>query len=307
MINTDNSIAKLCGIAIQHYESGLSPDVFAAVAAFDISRAIAAAISPTAADVCAQVAAHEHARRIIELTQHLAQLACAKTQARTALQGYRVKPDNTDGVVLSTPATTPFFQSVTEKPKHASQKPTAREHYIATFSASESPNHLAALNAACSHYPHVYASARGAFTHAVAMAALAPALDGRNPAAFKTALTARLSADLNYQPLEPSFFMALMCSDAAKTAGTVMLVAGLIALSLAMVACVVAWMGAALVGIGLSTTACTSVGVVMTTAGVGILACRFFTTNQAQTAREVRRLAVDGVNGVEDTTPLTLT
>ena len=304
MMNTDSSIAKLCGIAIQHYESGLSPDVFAAVAAHDISRGIAASISPTVADACAQVAAHEHARSIIELTQHLAQLACAKTQARTALQGYRVRLNKMADVELNTPATTPVFKMMTEKQNHVAQKPTAREHFIATFSASESPNHLAALNAACSHYPHVYASARTAFTHAVAVAALSPALDGHNSTAFKAALTARLAADLNYQPLEPSFFMALMCSDAAKTAGIVMLVAGLIALSLALGAYGVAWMGAALVGIGLSTTACTSVGVVMTTAGVGILACRFFTTNQAQTAREVRRLAVEGVNGVENITPL---
>jgi len=171
-----------------------------------------------------------------------------------------------------------FFTFFTEKHNSPQHSPAA-------------PAIPSALNAACANYSNVHSSACEASVQPINITAPYPSNDPRH-VTFTNAPTTRLSVDLSYESIDPSFFMQILCSDTVNVIGWLLLVTGLMALSVGIAGLGIASVGAVVASTGLSSASLTVAGAAMTAAGTGVFACQFFTTRQWQHENETSRNAV---------------
>jgi hypothetical protein len=98
--------------------------------------------------------------------------------------------------------------------------------------------------------------------------------------------------------------MNILCSDAMKIFGIVLLVAGLAALSLGICGLVMAPVGAAIIAaISISSVSVITTGVGMATASGGLFAGRFFAAKKWKNDNEKSMQAVHVINDVDEPMP----
>lgn len=293
MKNLDKNLNDYVALAIEHYNDASKPSVYAAAAALIIARDAAAELNPESANAAAFIAAYEHAASIIDFTQLLTELENQKTAANAAMKNTRAKTDDSNTPESTKLPVKSFFDVLAEQQQPLSSL-DMRKLYNETYNAGGNENHRAALNAACAHYAHAYASTYSAYVHAIAVAARLFDKNARQ-AVFVAAFTKRLNADLNHQPVEPGFFMAMMCSDTTQVMGTIILIAGLIALGLAIGGLTIPAVGAAITAATLSCVPIGATGMAMTLLGVGLFSARASTMGQWTQDNEMSKKAVEAV------------
>ena len=210
-MKTTELIQLLAELALKNYREGVRPDPFAATAAYAIATAAAAKFSPESAEAAAFVAVST----LIDLSKYAAQQAALATQASDLMKNFQVKEDGAADIkkIVSE------FNKLVEQLAEVSFGVDASNIYDTAFptripstesesESDDSENYRFARHAASVNYTHGYACARAAYTHAVALAARYP-VGAERDAAFKAAITKRLSADLLHEPIEPSFFMSI--------------------------------------------------------------------------------------------------
>jgi hypothetical protein len=284
-------IRRLSDLALKNYRENISPDPYAAAAAHLVSSTSAAQFNSESADAAAFVAIAS----IIDFSTYSAQQAAFATGMHHAMKHYAVKDT---GLRRGLDTTAPAFESLAQKLEKVSFSREAQEIYSARFNASEQENYRLALHAATVVYNHAYASARAAYTHGAAVAARYPAGEKREMM-FKKALTSRLTADLLHEPLEPSFFIQIMTSDAMKIFGGLLLVAGIAALIVGSCGLALAPVGLAVTAAGLSSSTMLTAGIVTSTASATLFAGRFFTVKRWKDANDKSAEAVNAMNDSE--------
>ena len=291
MKNQEQIIKKLIEMAIEHYVDGLHADIYATTAAHAFARALAAENGSDCADPAAYVAGTEYATLITNFTHYLAKLGDSQTKLRHDMNNHRAKADPHSERKSNPLLAGIFFEKVAALQGNASIELHAHELYHSTFDTSQSESYRLAVIAACANYSHAHASARSAYLYAIKIAAPYPTSETRRTA-FTIAFTARLSADLTLDPIEPSFFMAIICSDTVNVISWLLLIGGLMALSLGLAGFGIASVGAVMASTGLSNASLAIAGAAMTATGAGVFTCRFFTTRQWQQDNETSRNAV---------------
>lgn len=296
MKDPDQVITKLIDIALQSFIDGTKPDPFAATAAHLVAQAAAAEFCEESADAAAFVAALLDISSKIQLSKYSAQLADAATKMHDAKKNYQNKMNAHAGRLLADLDDTDLsFETIVEQLDEITVGHDAHELYNATFDDKKSDVYRLALNAACSNYHHAYAWARATYIRAIALAARHPPGDKRNDV-FTAYITKQFTADINQEPVDPSFFMQVMCSDVMKFFGIVLIVAALFALPIGICGLAIASVGAALVSMGLTAAIVTTTGAVATTLTGGIFAGRFFTHREWQHDNDESRNAVNAMN-----------
>ena len=248
MKNQDKIIKKLIKIAIKHYDNGLHADLYATTATYAFARAAAAEFSAESAGAVAFVAGSENADSIVDFTNHLAKLDDSKTTIRNDMISHHFKMNTHTDEIPAPLLTVQFFEKIAEMQGRAPLGHHASELYHSTFDTSQSEDHRLALIAACTNYAHVHSSARSAYVHAIKVAAPYPAGDSRR-AVFTNAFTTRLSSDLSHNPINPGFFMAIMCSDTVNVIGWLLIMAGLMVLAAGVAGLGIASVGAVVASI----------------------------------------------------------
>lgn len=290
------AIQTLIQLAVRHYDAGLNADLYAAIAAHSFSKDAASELSLEVAESTAWIAALQYAESMIEITNHTAHLTIQETQRLNAENPYRINMDSLSHQTLEhAKKTSHFFEAVLSGQEKISIGQQAQRLFDTEFEPDTSPQYKLALHAACAHYAHAYASARTAYVHAVAVAARYTTTDARRTA-FTRAITNRLERDLTHEPIDPSFFMQIICSHAVFAVGSIALIVGLVALAIGMASLTSVSIGAACVGIGMSPVSLSTAGAAITTIGAGLLACQFFTARQWNRENEASRHAAENVN-----------
>ena len=288
-MNTTDIIQLLTENALKSYREDIHPDPFAASAVHIIVAAEAAKYSADSADAAAFVAVSS----MVDLSIYSAKQAVSATKAHDAMKNYHANEHETAADLKTI---VPAFEEIIEKMTTVSFASQADDIYDSTFGSSDSENYRLARHAARAMYTHAYASLRVAYTHAIAVAARYPQGDARQ-AAFKTAMAQRLSADLLHEPIEPSFFMQILCSDAMKIFGALLLVAGLAVLAIGICGLAMAPFGAMLLSaISINSASLTAAGAVMTASSGALFTGRFFTAKKWQDDNEKSHQAVNAHN-----------
>ncbi len=296
MKNPDQVIATLIELALQHYQESGKPDSYATTAAHIVAKASAAEYCRESADAAAFVAALNDISSKVELSKYSAQLADDATKMHNATNRYHAKAGVLAGRKI--PAFDEIelsFEDIVNDLDDDSFGTDANDIYNSTFNAHKSDAYRLALIAACNNYPYAYTCARSAYVFSIAIAARYPEGDRRD-AVFTTTITKRLTRELKHEPVDPSFFMQIMCSDAMKFIGVALLVAGLLAFSLGICGLAIVSVGAFLLNIGLTSAAVTTTGALMSATGVGIYAGRLFTERQWNHDNEESHKAIDAMN-----------
>lgn len=296
MKDPDQVIIKLIDIAVQNFIDGTKPDPFAASVAHIVAQAAAAEFCEESADAAAFVATLLDISSKIQLSNYSAQLADAATKMHDAKKNYKNKMNGRAGRLIADLEHTDLsFETIVGQLNEITLGEDAQAVYNETFDEKQSDLYRLALHAACSNYHHAYAWARSTYVRAIALGARHPVGDRRN-AVFKAFVTKQFTADINHEPVEPSFFMQVMCSDVMKLFAIVLLVAGLFALPIGICGLAIASVGAVLVSMGLTAGIVTTTGAVASTVTGSIFAGRFFTHRQWQHDNDESRNAVNVMN-----------
>ena len=286
-MNTPELIQLLSELALKNYREGIHPDPYAVAAAHTIAAATAAQFSPESADSAAFVSTSG----MHNLSLYSAQQAVKTTQFHERMKNYRA---NT-GTYTDTSIIVPTFEALVETLENCSFSRDAMAAYDSVFNARESANYGIAVQAASAIYTHAYACSRSAYTHAIALAAQYP-IGEKQDSAFKTAITKRLTSDLLYEPIAPSFFMEIMCSKTLKIIAALLLLAGLLALTLGVCGLAFAPIGIMIAASGLSTASITTAGVIMATSSAGLFSGQFFAAKKLRHANDKSMQAVTTMN-----------
>ena len=292
-MSTKELIQHITDIAFKNYRESIHPDPFAAIAAHIISAEAAAKFCPESADASAFVAISS----MMDLSRHSLQQADLAINMHDAMKNYHSK----DGALADTKLVIPTFVEFVAKEGNRSFGLDGSNVYDRTFDSRQSSNYRLALHAARSIYTHSYACSRAAYTHAVAVASIHPIGETRNEV-FKTAVTARLSVDLLNEAIEPSFLMKILCCDAMKTIGIILLVGAIAALVLGICGLAISPVGAAVMAVGLSSAALTTTGAITTTAIGGLFMGRFFAAKKQHHNQDIGIQAVNTINDFEHAT-----
>ena len=289
-MKTTELIQLLAELALKNCRENVHPDPYAATAAHTIAAAAAAKFSPESADAAAFVSVSS----MLDLSVYSAQQAVSVTQMNGAMRNYHAKDEESVDPKIIVSA----FTALIKQLEQISFSRHANAAYESTFEPATSDHYSSALHAAYAIYTHAYACSRAAYTHAAALAARYPV--EQRDTAFKDAITARLSSDLLSEPIEPSFFMHIMCSETAKVVGALLLVAGLAALSLGICGLAMVPVGAMLLSAtSLSSASLTVAGIVSAATGGGLFAGRFFAAKKWQNDNEASAHAVNAINDFE--------
>jgi hypothetical protein len=293
MKNPEKVLSILTEIALEHYQEKAKPDRYATTAAHIVAKASAAKFSREAADAAAFVAAIQDMENRLNLVKYSADLAEASAKRHKAEQYYHARTKvhagkkaikDDDNVEIS------FAETIEAIDRLSLKKPAA-----GVYDDAYKENAAQAMNAASASYPYAYACARSAYVYSVAMAARYPEGE-RRIFVFKNTLTQRLKRELTHQPIEPSFFMQIMCSDLMKMLGIFFLAVGLIALTLGVAGLAVPAVGAVIANIGLTSTSVTVAGAAASTLASGLFVGRFFTHRHWQHKNEESHKAIEAMN-----------
>lgn len=276
MKNPEKILERLIEIALEHYHAKAKPDCYATTAAHIVAKASAAEFSHECADAAAFIAATQDAENRLALAKYSAGLAEAAAKRHDAEKNYRARAKIHAGKAARNEEEREVsFADTIEEINQIHIKQSATDIYNKAYKE----NAQQALNAACINYPYAYASARSAYVYAAAVAARYP--EGiKRTNVFKHILTQRLTKDLTHQPIEPSFFMQIICSEAMKLFAILVLIVGLGALSLGITGLAVASVGSVLISMGMTSAATTITGAAMSSIGTGLFTARFFTHRQ---------------------------
>ena len=293
-MNTPEVIQYLSELALQNYRENIHPDAYAMTAAHTLAKTAAEKICPESADDAALVAAM---LSIIDLSNYSAQQAASAKQRQQGMKNYHASEKSKPNAEARN---TPDFDALVKQMASISFGRDASDLYEAAYNDPKKlKNYRLARHTACATYPHAFACCRSAYTYATAVAALNDIGDERN-AAFLAAFAKRLSVDLLQDPIEPSFFIKMMCSNAILAIGILLLVAGIAALSLGICALAIVPFGATLTTtIGLGGLFFTTAGTAATITSVGLFTGQFFSKEKKQHDHEISSRAVDDINRLE--------
>ncbi len=285
-------IQPLIDLAVKSYHEKIHPDAFAARAAHIIAADEARKFSEESADAAALVAISS----IIDLSKHAATQALSVTKMHDAMKQYPVKKDT---LQAEHKATTLDFDATVEHLEQITFGSDASQIFDATFGPSSSEKSRQARRAALRIYTHAYAISRAAYTYAIAIAARNP-VGEQQKAAFMNAFSTRLSADLRNEPMDPSLFMQIICSDVMAVFCILLLVGGVGTLSIGICGLSIAAFGALLAEtLSINIIAMTVSGAAMTATSAGLYTGRFFTEQKWTTDNEKSRQEVEAFNHVE--------
>lgn len=287
---TKEALSFLTELALLKYCEGMRPDHFAVTAAHLIAKAAAAKVSPTLADDAVFVAA---IGSCINLSKYSAIQANSKINEDDDIRNHyrnEVKAEEPQQV------SRPDFNDLVKKLGTISLGDDADNLCREKYNENQAKNYHLAMIAASNIYMRAFSSSYVAYMHAIAISARESSDEARH-IAFKKAFLKQLSLDLLNQPIEPSFFMQIISSDAMKVAGIVLLVAGLAALSLGICALMTAPIGTMLAGIvGLGGLEVTATGSALAATGSGLLFGRFFSMKNMQNANKKSEEAVNSIH-----------
>ena len=292
-------ITKLIDIGVEHYLNHLKPDVYAATAALAFSKAQALEHGTALADVAAFMAAIEHAASISSLTHDLSQLAASETTTRLALKTWR-KPrePQAESRAITQPLSL-FFKVVSEEQPLGALSQDATALYQRLVDTDESGHYHEALQAARANYTYIYSSAHTSYRYAIEMAARG-SFDERRQEEFTKAMTKRLSAELNHEPIEPGFLMALMGSLAVSIISWTLLALGLITLSVGVAGLFVPIVSSVVLGAGVGLTSLIVTGASATALSTSALIWQGVLSNQWQQDNAASRHAIEAIQACDE-------
>ena len=286
-------INTLTDIALQNFLANNKPDTYACTAAYMIAKSAAAEFCRETADAASFVASAQDATEKIKLSQYSAVVVESAMKLHHAEKNFQFfsmqKPleEKTSDAVS--------FEPLTSQIATFNFGDDAQNIYTSNFKEEKSKTYQLALVAAQTNYAHAYACSRAAYTHAVAIAARYPAGEKRNTA-FKRSLASRLTSDVQHQPIEPGFFMQIICHPSIHLLAATLLATGLIALSIGVGGLMITAIDLTITSVGMSSMSLTVAGAAMTGAGGGIFASRFFTERKWELNNEKSHKAVEAMN-----------
>ena len=146
-------------------------------------------------------------------------------------------------------------------------------------------------------YLQVYACARSAYLHAIAVSVRYTDLK-QQKSAFEVAIRTRLREDLQGEVISSGFFIQAMCSPWMKAAGIFLLITGILALSLLAISFINPMAGTSLIAMGLNNArlipACISGGLL----GSAISTSRFFIQKNEQAKIKLSQEAIESTNNI---------
>ena len=290
---TKDDLSYLTELALKSYLAKMCAKDFAVSAAQIIAKAAAAKVSPTLADDAVFVAA---TRSCINLSKYSATQANRKKKEEEDRENHfrnEVKAEAAQQVSRAD------FNALVDKIKSISFGNDADALCKEKYNENQAENYPLAMIAASNVYFIALCSSSVAYTCAIAHSARESSTDDSH-IAFKDVFSKVLSSSLLNEPIEPSFFLQIISSDAMKVAGIVLLVAGLAALSLGICALVTAPIGTMLAGIfGLGGLEVTATGSAMAATGGGLLFGRFFSMKNVQDANKKSEMAVHAIHNYD--------
>lgn len=287
MNTVDDVIKQLIDMALNDFIQNKKAEEFASKAAHHVAKAYADAFCHDTAPAAAFIASVCDASLKLKLSKYSANIALATTTLQNIEKNYFLPSTTEVAPESSAFSFDPIFRKIDDFSLGGE----------ATTLYTEAQNNDAAaraLKAANTTYADAYACSRAAYTHAVAFAAQYP-ISEKN-AAFLKAITSRLTSDIKHEPIEPSFFMHIICSAPIIYTASTLLMLGLMGLTLGLSGLIFPAVEALISDLELTSMALVMAGTALTTAGSSLLACRFFTEKKWASNNHESQMAVEAIN-----------